>query len=80
MPEEARLFKKFYIPENLTKLVKTIHGIACLPFFAPLDHELLESIKFAAAKISEDEAANATKSTEETGEWRYRNRHLILLP
>ncbi|XP_077274020.1 uncharacterized protein LOC143903878 [Temnothorax americanus] len=66
LPEEARLFRKFCIPKDLTKLVKTIHGIVCLRFFPSTDQELLESIKFATAKISEDETANATKNTEET--------------
>lgn len=66
IPEEARLFRKFRIPEDLTRLVKTIHGIACLRFFASSSQELLECIKFAAAKISEDETASATKNTEET--------------
>jgi len=70
IPEEARLFKKFRVPEDLTRLVKTIHGIVCLRFFASSDHELLESIRFATAKISEDEAASATKNTKETGEYR----------
>lgn len=66
IPEEARLFKKFRVPEDLTRLVKTIHGIVCLRFFASSSDELLESIRFATAKISEDEAASATKNTEET--------------
>ncbi|XP_011863379.1 PREDICTED: uncharacterized protein LOC105559583 [Vollenhovia emeryi] len=66
IPEEARLFKKFCIPEDLTRLVKTIHGIVCLRFFPSSDQELLESIKFATAKIFEDDAANATKNTKET--------------
>jgi len=68
MPEEARLFKKFRIPEDLTRLVKTIHGIACLQFFVSSSQELIESIKFATAKISEDEVVSVTKNIEETGE------------
>ncbi|XP_036142679.1 uncharacterized protein LOC105840082 isoform X2 [Monomorium pharaonis] len=67
IPEEARVFKKFRIPEDLTRLVKMIHGIACLRFFTSSNHELLESIRFATAKISEDEATSAiVKNTEET--------------
>ncbi|XP_011704676.1 PREDICTED: uncharacterized protein LOC105459973 [Wasmannia auropunctata] len=66
IPEEARLFKKFRIPEDLTRLVKRIHGIVCLGFYGSSSEELLESIRFATAKISEDEAASAMKNTEET--------------
>ncbi|XP_018397952.1 PREDICTED: uncharacterized protein LOC108775972 [Cyphomyrmex costatus] len=66
IPEEARLFKKFRIPEDLARLVKTIHDIACLRFLTPSDRELLESIKFATAKISEDETSSVIKNTEET--------------
>lgn len=68
IPEEARLFKKFHMPEDLIKLVKTIHGIGCLQFFAASDGEFLESIKFATMMF-EDEPS-VTKNTEETGKWR----------
>ena len=68
IPEEARLFKKFRIPENLNRLVETIHGIACLRFLTASDRELLESIRFATTKISEDEASSVIKNIEETGE------------
>ncbi|KYN39020.1 hypothetical protein ALC56_06446 [Trachymyrmex septentrionalis] len=66
IPEEARLFKKFRIPEDLDRLVKTIHGIACLRFLTASNRELLESIRFATAKISEDEASSVIKNIEET--------------
>lgn len=66
IPEEARLFKKFRIPEDLARLVKTIHGIACLRFLTVSDRELLESIRFATAKISEDETSSVIKNIEET--------------
>lgn len=65
IPEEARVFKKFRLPENLTKLVKMIHGIGCLRFLAASDRELLESIKYATLKVFEDETT-ATKNTDET--------------
>lgn len=70
IPEEARLFKKFRIPEDLARLVKTIHGVAYLraSFFTASNRELFESIRFATAKISEDEASSVIKNTEETGE------------
>nr|XP_012216261.1 PREDICTED: uncharacterized protein LOC105668447 isoform X1 [Linepithema humile] len=64
IPEEARLFKKFHMPEELTKLVKTIYGIGCLQYFAASDGEFLESIKFATIMF-EDEPS-ATKNIEET--------------
>ncbi|KAL6439571.1 hypothetical protein ACFW04_003990 [Cataglyphis niger] len=66
IPEEARFFKKFHLPENLTRLVKTIHGIGCLQFFAVSDRELLESIRCATMKIFEDEASSITKNIDET--------------
>ncbi|XP_050464992.1 uncharacterized protein LOC126858564 [Cataglyphis hispanica] len=66
IPEEARFFKKFRLPENLTRLVKTIHGIGCLQFFAVSDRELLESIRCATMKIFEDEASSMTKNIDET--------------
>lgn len=65
IPEEARLFKKFRMPEDLAKLVKTIHGIGCLQFIAVSDGEFLESIRFATVKMFEDEPS-AMKNTEET--------------
>ncbi|GAB1866897.1 SEFIR domain-containing protein [Camponotus japonicus] len=67
IPEEARLFKKFRLPENLTKLVKTIHGIGCLRFLTASDTELLESIRCAMIKIFENEASSTPmKNTDET--------------
>ncbi|KYN18224.1 hypothetical protein ALC57_09471 [Trachymyrmex cornetzi] len=66
IPEEARFFKKFRVPEDLARLVKTIHGIACLRFLTASNRELLESIRFATAKISEDEASSVIKNIEET--------------
>ncbi|KAL0112808.1 hypothetical protein PUN28_012222 [Cardiocondyla obscurior] len=66
LPEEARLFKKFYIPKDLTKLVKTIHGIVFLGFFPSSNHELLENIECATIKIFEDETASVTKNIDET--------------
>ncbi|KMQ95170.1 hypothetical protein RF55_4630 [Lasius niger] len=66
IPEEARLFKKFRLPEDLTRLVKTIHGISCLRFLATSDTELLESIRCASMKVFEDEASSTAKNTDET--------------
>ncbi|XP_029662622.1 uncharacterized protein LOC115235160 [Formica exsecta] len=66
IPEEARLFQKFRLPKNLTRLVKTIHGISCLQFLTASDRELLESIRCATMKIFEDEASSMTKNTNET--------------
>ncbi|XP_011636448.1 uncharacterized protein LOC105426763 [Pogonomyrmex barbatus] len=65
IPEEARHFKKFCIPKNLMRLVKTIYGISCLRLITSSNESLLESIKLATMKISEDES-NAMKNTEET--------------
>lgn len=70
IPEEARLFKKFRLPEDLTRLVKTIHGISCLRFLATSDTELLESIRCASMKIFENEASSTAKNTDETGKSR----------
>ncbi|XP_029175793.1 uncharacterized protein LOC114944172 [Nylanderia fulva] len=57
IPEEARLFKKFHLPKDLKRLVKTIHGIGCLQFITSSDNELLESIKCAMMTVSEDEGS-----------------------
>ncbi|EZA50051.1 hypothetical protein X777_11715 [Ooceraea biroi] len=66
IPEEARVFKKFRMPEDLMKLVRTIHGISCMQFLTASDRELLESIRYATTKIYEDGAGGATRNTEET--------------
>lgn len=67
IPEEARVFKKFRLPEDLTKLVKTIHGIGCLQFLTASDRDLLESIRCATIRIFEDKASNTVKNIDETG-------------
>lgn len=69
IPEEARLFKKFRMPEDLTKLVRTIHGIGCARFLTASDRELLDSIRYATTKIFEDGINRATRNIEETGEF-----------
>lgn len=66
IPEEARVFKKFRLPEDLTKLVKTIHGIGCLQFLTASDRDLLESIRCATIRIFEDKASNTVKNIDET--------------
>lgn len=66
IPEEARVFKKFNLPEDLTRLVKTIHGIGCLRFLTTSDSEVLESIKCATMTISENEGSSTSNNTDET--------------
>lgn len=66
IPEEARIFKKFHLPEDLTRLVKTIHGIGCLRFLTTSDSKVLESIKCATMTLSENEGSSMSNNTDET--------------
>lgn len=65
IPEEARLFRKFHLPEDLAKLVNTIHGIGCQHFLVASNGELVESIRYATVKLLEDEIS-VTKNIKET--------------
>ncbi|XP_063983458.1 uncharacterized protein LOC135165771 [Diachasmimorpha longicaudata] len=64
IPEEARLFKKFRLPENLDKLVKHLHNVEftkCTISSQPL----IESINLAAIEISR-ERQESPKNIDET--------------
>jgi hypothetical protein len=64
IPEEARLFKKFRIPQDLMKLVATIHGISCVRFLKASDNELLESIRFAIRRLYKDTITSNSDKTD----------------
>lgn len=73
IPEEARLFRKFHLPEDLAKLVNTIHGIGCQHFLVASNGELVESIRYATVKLLEDEIS-VTKNIKETGKFTLHTR------
>jgi len=54
IPEEARLFRKYCLPEDVMRLVEIIHGVKYIRFLMAPDNELLESIRHATKRIYKD--------------------------
>ncbi|KAG7197800.1 hypothetical protein KM043_001614 [Ampulex compressa] len=65
LPEEARCFKRFYMPEELLKLVKTIHTARYGGRVAASGKEFIESINAAKLQVVQTEIPRQ-KLTRET--------------
>ncbi|CAG5094910.1 Protein of unknown function [Cotesia congregata] len=61
IPEEAAVFKKFIIPENLEKLIHCIHNTDYIQFYDVSNKNLLESIEIATIEINK-EILNSSQS------------------
>lgn len=66
IPEEAAVFKKFIIPENLEKLVHCIHNTDYIQFYDISNKNLLESIEVATTEINK-EILNSSQSRADNG-------------
>ncbi|XP_011500596.1 PREDICTED: uncharacterized protein LOC105364382 isoform X2 [Ceratosolen solmsi marchali] len=55
IPKEARQFKRFTMPEELDKLVKTVHEVEYIRFFGVSDKDFVDSIKLAKLQIVKTE-------------------------
>ncbi|XP_058807442.1 uncharacterized protein LOC131673451 [Phymastichus coffea] len=51
IPREAQLFEQFMMPEELDKLVKTVHEVEYIRFFAASEKDLVDSIKLAKIHV-----------------------------
>lgn len=65
IPEEARLFKKLALPDNLDKLVRYLHDINFAPCFTGPSQFLIESIDAATMDICRERQESA-KNIDET--------------
>ncbi|KAK0179883.1 hypothetical protein PV327_005594 [Microctonus hyperodae] len=65
VPEEACVFKRLRIPENLDKFVRYIHGIEYLRFLNVSSKELIDSINIASVEIARDRSGSP-KNPKET--------------
>ncbi|XP_012278230.1 uncharacterized protein LOC105698504 isoform X2 [Orussus abietinus] len=66
IPEEARYFKRFNIPEDLNKFVRTVHGVHYPSVGCVSAKSLHESIKTAKVEISRREPPKILRTAEET--------------
>ncbi|XP_047362061.1 uncharacterized protein LOC124953971 isoform X1 [Vespa velutina] len=67
LPDEAKRFQRFRMPEELAKLVRTVHNIDYIRFFGLSNKEvLLESIKLAQVEMLDDGSGSDHKSADET--------------
>ncbi|XP_001604511.1 uncharacterized protein LOC100120917 isoform X1 [Nasonia vitripennis] len=51
IPKEARQFKRFSMPEELEKLVRTIHEVEYIRFFGVSDKDFVDSVKLAKIQV-----------------------------
>lgn len=51
IPKEARQFKRFSMPEELDKLVRTIHEVEYIRFFGVSDKDFVDSVKLAKIQV-----------------------------
>nr|KAF7413034.1 hypothetical protein H0235_012885 [Vespula pensylvanica] len=66
LPDEAQRFQRFRMPEELPKLVRTVHNVDYIRFFGFSNKEvLLESIKLAEIEMLDDGTYN-DKNADET--------------
>lgn len=65
LPEEARLFRRFDMPQELDKLIRNIYGVDRVRFFGAANKEFLESVKQAMTEIPQ---GARPKIADETGE------------
>ncbi|KAI4486498.1 PREDICTED: uncharacterized protein LOC106791229 isoform X1 [Polistes canadensis] len=67
LPDEAQRFQRFRMPEELAKLVRTVHQVDYVTFFGLSNkEELLESIKLAQMEMLDDGTTSDHKSADET--------------
>lgn len=65
LPDEAQRFQRFRMPDELSKLVRTVHNVDYVRFFGLSNKEiLLESIKLAQVEMLDD--GSDQKSADET--------------
>ena len=65
IPREARQFKRFKMPEELDKLVRTIHEVEYIRFFGVSEKDFVDSVKLAKLQVVPTE--RTSKTTEENG-------------
>ncbi|KAL7303825.1 hypothetical protein TKK_0003949 [Trichogramma kaykai] len=67
IPKEARHFKQFSMPEDLDKLVRTIHQNDYINYFRAWDRDFVDSIQIASMQMYISE--RSTPSTEENDDF-----------
>ena len=65
IPKEARHFKRFLMPEELDKLVRTIHQVDYIRYYGVSDRDFVDSIVLAKMQVIATE--RSSPSTEENG-------------
>ncbi|XP_033229384.1 uncharacterized protein LOC117180896 isoform X2 [Belonocnema kinseyi] len=66
VPQEARHFKRFFLPDDLEKLVKTIHNVESIEIFGVSSRNFIEAVKVAKIEAirAEDKSSRSTDETE----------------
>jgi hypothetical protein len=72
IPKEALQFKRFLMPEELDKLVKTVHEVEYIRFFGVSDKDFIDSIKLAKLQIVQTE--KHCQTTEENGKFKIKRK------
>ncbi|XP_043463754.1 uncharacterized protein LOC122499448 isoform X2 [Leptopilina heterotoma] len=58
VPQEARHFKRFFLPDDLEKLVKTIHKVESIEIFGVSSRNFIEAVKVAKIQVLHGEDKN----------------------
>lgn len=66
IPEEAKYFKRYNIPDDLDKLVRSVHNVEFVRFFGISNNELVHSVNLAKLQTSPSDTEEC-KITKETG-------------
>ena len=72
VPQEARHFKRFFLPDDLEKLVRIIHNVENIHIFGVSSRNFIEAVKVAKIEVHRVED-KSPKNVEETGEYNYKN-------
>ncbi|KAJ8680618.1 hypothetical protein QAD02_016405 [Eretmocerus hayati] len=65
IPKEARQFKRFSMPEDLDKLVRTIHEVEYIRFFGVSNKDFVDSIKLAKIQVVPSKKHSRNKEEKE---------------